>query len=466
MSSPSSPASSQTTYTVSDFVPRLPDELWINIFRYLDFQSLLNVAQAAPVWRRLAFSPTVARNVTFAKETDERTLRNFRIERREKLPWDKKKEPKLSSDVRNLHCRNCIALPHGAIIDVMGHCRNLQELYCVNCVVEPYDFFRYLCGIGVCIRKVEWTLYDERYYKCQNSLDVGPIQRFNREVGPDICELYVELVRSDASQAPRDCEKPLKQFFQTCLSQLTELNLSTSHFSVGSDCCHLVASTLHRLRSLSLPPCGANLKYSLAWLARGCKQLECLDVRSVPTVDNAEPCKTCKRPLLFSAGCFAVLHRETRLRRLSIDETAQLINFKFLSECRVVELRMSVDNAKCRDFSQCPKELGRLLALNARLRSLTLVARKAFIDSCLAETFIQVQSLHHLCVLTTTRGGITSTMEFCEKLDSGLPELDTAHVHYVGFWGEVEHPNVDASEAALALYGRYRVANRPRCDPV
>ncbi|KAL1467454.1 hypothetical protein MTO96_026035, partial [Rhipicephalus appendiculatus] len=560
-----------------------------------------------PVWRRLAFSPTVARNVTFAKETDERTLRNFRIERREKLPWDKKKEPKLSSDVRNLHCRNCIALPHGAIIDVMGHCRNLQELYCVNCVVEPYVFFRYLCGIGVCIRKVEWTLYDERYYKCQNSLDVGPIQRFNREVGPDICELYVELVRSDASVSflnrfvkrcwplnhlhihdvrtdrvvepsadavsadfapdkngpmeitdhlrylktfkyssevqlspnadarlavmrnniawqrnkvgtrepkfetafnvvtledavkqrvslcgfdqvtvvlrdnvraadlfeeasskpelwkdvtrvafvyapqalnqndifpsrPRDCEKPLKQFFQTCLSQLTELNLSTSHFSVGSDCCHLVAYTLHQLRSLSLPPCGANLKYSLAWLARGCKQLECLDVRSVPTVDNAEPCKTCKRPLLFSAGCFAVLRRETRLRRLSIDETAQLINFKFLSECRVVELRMSVDNAKCRDFSQCPKELGRLLALNARLRSLTLVARKAFIDSCLAETFIQVQSLHHLCVLTTTRGGITSTMEFCEKLDSGLPELDTAHVHYVGFWGEVEHP--------------------------
>ncbi|KAL1426973.1 hypothetical protein MTO96_003269 [Rhipicephalus appendiculatus] len=237
---------------------------------------------------------------------------------------------------------------------------------------------------------------------------------------------------------PRDCEKPLKLFFETCLSQLTELNLSTSHFCRGSDCCHLVASTLHQLRSLSLPPCGANLKFSLAWLAHGCKQLECLDVRSVPTMDEPEPCEACKFPLLFSEGCFEVLHRETRLRRLSIDESARVVNFKFLFACRVEELRMTAHNVKGADFAQCPKVLGRLLALNPRLRSLTLLAREATVDSDLAKTLIQVHSLRHVCVLSTARGTAYAAGRFFQVLDRGLPELVTAHVHYVDVDGDVE----------------------------
>ncbi|KAH7971886.1 hypothetical protein HPB52_003651 [Rhipicephalus sanguineus] len=605
MSSPSSPAAPRPTHTVSDFEPRLPNEIWMKIFGYLDFQSLLNVALAAPEWKRLTFSPAVTRSVTFGMETNERTLKNFRMVKREKLPWDKENEPKLSSDVRKVHFTNCVALPHEAITDVDYRCRHLRELYCVNCVVEPFNLFRYLSSLRVHVYKVEWTLYDERYYKYQDSLDVEPIDSFYRGVGPVVHEMYVELVRSDASvlflnsfvrrcwqlcqlhihdvrtdravepsadavtanfapdkngpleitdhlrylhtfkyscemqlspnagarlavirnniacqlnyvggrkpklettfnvvalveavkqkvslrgfdqvtvvlrgnlraadlfeeaaskpelwkhvtrltfvyappaqnqdpippSRPRDCEKPLKLFFETCVSQLTELNLSTSHFSIGSDCSHLVASTLHRLRSLSLPPCGANRKYSLAWLAEGCKQLECLDVRSVATVDNAEPCKACKRPLLFSVGCFEFLHRETRLRRLSIDETAQIINLKFLFQCRVQELRISVDNVARGDFAQCPKVLGRLLSLNPRLSSLTLVAREATIDPCLAETFVQVQSLRHLCVLSTTSGCAGRAGDFFKTLDRGLPELVTAHAHYVGSEGIVE----------------------------
>ncbi|KAL1444476.1 hypothetical protein MTO96_029788 [Rhipicephalus appendiculatus] len=199
MSSPSSPEASQPTSTVSDFVPRLPNELWMNIFWYLDCDSLRNVAQAAPQWRHLAFSPTVARNFTFGKETDERTIMNFLSLRREKLPCDKKDEPRLSNDVRKLHFTNCVVLPSERILHCSRSCSYVQELYCVNCVVEPFDLFRYLCRLSVHIDKVEWTLYDERYYKYQDSLDVGCIDGFYEGVGPGAKKMYVELVRSDAS---------------------------------------------------------------------------------------------------------------------------------------------------------------------------------------------------------------------------------------------------------------------------
>ncbi|KAL1426972.1 hypothetical protein MTO96_003268 [Rhipicephalus appendiculatus] len=147
MSSPSSPAAPQPSSTVSDLVPRLPNELWMRIFWYLDCHSLLNMARAVPQWRHLAFTPTVARNVTFGKETEERTIKSFLSLRRKKLPCDKKNEARLSNDVRKLHFTNCVALPSDTILHCSRSCRYVQELYCVNCVVEPFDVFRYLCEL-------------------------------------------------------------------------------------------------------------------------------------------------------------------------------------------------------------------------------------------------------------------------------------------------------------------------------
>lgn len=51
---------------------------------------------------------------------------------------------------------------------------------------------------------------------------------------------------------------PMKQFFSACVSHIVELNLSANHFTIESDCCSIVASMLSNLRSLALPPCGAN----------------------------------------------------------------------------------------------------------------------------------------------------------------------------------------------------------------
>ncbi|KAL1473293.1 hypothetical protein MTO96_038775 [Rhipicephalus appendiculatus] len=176
--------------------------------------------------------------------------------------------------------------------------------------------------------------------------------------------VYVPLAPNENSipptARPRKWEKYSGQFFEACLSRLTKLNLSTCHFSIGDDCCYLLASTLHNLRSLSLPPGGANLQHCHAWLAHGCKLLESLDVRSVPTVDDTGWCEACKHPLRFTASCLELLHKKTRLRQLTIDESAQVIGLSFLRECRVTKLSICVDNVQCGDFAQCPKVLSRL----------------------------------------------------------------------------------------------------------
>ncbi|KAL3198182.1 hypothetical protein MRX96_014522 [Rhipicephalus microplus] len=176
----------------------------------------------------------------------------------------------------------------------------------------------------------------------------------------------VEPAEATSSPTMHVSGKPLGEFFQKCVSQLTELNLSTSHFSVESDCCFLVASTLLKLRSLTLPPCGVNLKNSLGHLALGCGLLESLEIGSISTADTAASCEACKLPLQFTTRCFELLHEKTRLKRLSIDETTNMPYPTFLLECRVEELRLSVDNVKDGQLADCSEELGALLAANPR----------------------------------------------------------------------------------------------------
>ncbi|KAH8028304.1 hypothetical protein HPB51_014960 [Rhipicephalus microplus] len=215
-------------------------------------------------------------------------------------------------------------------------------------------------------------------------------------------------------------EKPLERFFRTCVPQLTELNLSTSHFELGTDCSFLVASTLHKLRSLTLPPCGANLKNCLEHLARGCRLLERLEVRSTPTVEWAAPCEACKLPLSFTASCFELLHRETRLRRLIIDETARIQNLTFLIGCRVDEMQLSLDNVDEAELEARRKDLGRLLAANPRLCSLTLRDRTVTLGADLADTLSEVRSLRHLCVITANTNGSYRMVQRLFRRPGGL----------------------------------------------
>ncbi|KAH6945773.1 hypothetical protein HPB50_009852 [Hyalomma asiaticum] len=213
------------------------------------------------------------------------------------------------------------------------------------------------------------------------------------ELWKNVSRLALVLTPGEASdtQTPptvhRVLTKPLGEFLKTCVSQLTELNLSTCHFEAGSDCCSVVASVLTKLHALTLPPCGANLENSLEHLAQGCKLLVRLEVRSIDTASPAAPCEDCKRPLLFTASCFELLHRETKLNELSIDDSANIASLSFLLGCRVEELRLHLKSAK---------GLSPLLAANTRLSSLTIVAHDARLHNSLESSVAGFQLRRYL----------------------------------------------------------------------
>ncbi|KAH7960444.1 hypothetical protein HPB49_019690 [Dermacentor silvarum] len=102
--------------------------------------------------------------------------------------------------------------------------------------------------------------------------------------------------------------------------------------------------------------------------------LDNLDVGS----DAASSCDTCQLPLLFSGCCFERLHRRTRLRRLSIDETAKVVNLRFLLVCQVEQLRLSVDStdAEERRLHIAENQCERTKALSTKRRSLWLARIK------------------------------------------------------------------------------------------
>ncbi|KAL1444491.1 hypothetical protein MTO96_029803 [Rhipicephalus appendiculatus] len=224
---------------------------------------------------------------------------------------------------------------------------------------------------------------------------------------------------------------PMRRFFDTCVSQITELNMTAFHFGVDCDGCKLVASALpscerwrsHLVESTSKAPCNP-------WPAAA-PLLEHLDVRVSPFRCAVFPCNMCQLPLRFTRSSFELLQKKTRLRRLSIDETAKITNLAFLPDCRVEELRLSLDGVIDEDLAEFPTELGERLALNTRLSSLTLVARKVSLSHPVAKTLWQIQSLRHLCILTTVPQGCSVAEDFFHSLASGMPRLLSAHAHYV-----------------------------------
>ncbi|KAK8785349.1 hypothetical protein V5799_008286, partial [Amblyomma americanum] len=192
-------------------------------------------------------------------------------------------------------------------------------------------------------------------------------------------------------------------FLKSCVPNITELNLASFHFDQGSDGSEIVGSTLPHLRALALAPCGVNHADSLSFLARGCMDLEELDVRAERDSNGDCPCVFCRVPLRFSKACFKELHERTKLRRLSLDDTAKLESLDFLRECRVVELRFSLSSLEeeVKDTASFLCGLSWLLGGNPRLSFLTVETRGAHLRSNeFAEGLAAISTLRHLCVLT------------------------------------------------------------------
>ncbi|KAL3205280.1 hypothetical protein MRX96_011178 [Rhipicephalus microplus] len=252
----------------------------------------------------------------------------------------------------------------------------------------------------------------------------------------DVRRLALTLKNPAATESPtsptahRGYEKPMWLFFRACVSRITELNLSTFHFAKGFNGCDLVASALPNLRELAIPPCAANYADSLESLAGGCAWLEHLDIRASGYMTSASSCGECQLPLAITGRNLELLHKKTRLRKLSIDETAKINNMEFLLACEVAELRLSVDGVCDEEIKQCPAKLCRLLTANSRLHFLTLVACEVTMSFDLATALSQIRNLRHLCVLTTASHSPPVLKEFFIVLENGLPKLLTAHIHY------------------------------------
>ncbi|KAL1444480.1 hypothetical protein MTO96_029792 [Rhipicephalus appendiculatus] len=334
---------SQPTRRPANPMTLFPPEVWTNIFRHLDIESLLSVAEAAPELKRFAFTPTVLQRVTVAQETDERTVRQYQQTTRQELDVSNQiREVPLTVHAHELHFTNCLALPsEGAEQTTL-------------------PFYAYSKDVSL---ELQATAYAEHW---------NYIERLN---------LAQEANTKFPPIAPSGDLDPMRQFFETSVSRLTELNLTAFHFAVDCNACDVVASALPKLRALALTPCGANRDGSLESLADGCASLEILDVRASACPCLASSCAACQLPLRFTRRGFASLHRTTRLRRLSIDETAKIASLAFLVDCRVEELRLSLDSAEDKDLAKCPTQLCLLLSANPQLSSLTLVTRKVTLSS-------------------------------------------------------------------------------------
>ncbi|KAL1444496.1 hypothetical protein MTO96_029808 [Rhipicephalus appendiculatus] len=451
-------ASQPTMHAHADFLALLPPEVWTEVFLHLDFDSLVNMAQAAPELKSFALSPTILRSVTFDPEADERTVAMFLRAKREELDVQNQvKDVPFAANVEELRFAHCLVLSSEVILDCIQHCDNLRQLYCVNCVVEPAELFVLLSTKLTRVRKLQWSLHDEKHYESRLDIEeIALIGTFSKTEGPKVVTMYVEVSATEKTEFVLDqflprcgmlrrlhlhavvkgqpppqsriqfnvdlLAKPPAQFNVRRLAEVVKdgkvlkgFQQVTVHMDADSQAASLFAEA------------AANYADSLECLAGGCALLEHLDVRSSIYKTTASPCDECQLPFDITKRNIESLHEKTRLRRLSIDETANILNMEFLLGCRVEELRLGLcDEA----LAQCPRELCRLLAANPRLSSLTLLARKVTLSSCLAAALSQIQCLRHLCVLTMVSHKYPMAEEFVFCLEDVLPQLQTAHVHY------------------------------------
>ncbi|KAH7973096.1 hypothetical protein HPB52_021186 [Rhipicephalus sanguineus] len=169
-----SPPGLATPYLIGPF----PPDVWVEIFRYMDAESLLNIAEAVPELKSVVFGPTVMKTVTFDPESDERTIEKFVQAARAEL-------------IQELRFTNCLTLPSSNILECAGSFPNLRELQCVNCLMDPADLFRHLTLRLACLEKLEWSLYDK---VCRNvRATVGNMRWYSKFQRPRLSEVYVEI---------------------------------------------------------------------------------------------------------------------------------------------------------------------------------------------------------------------------------------------------------------------------------
>ncbi|KAH7979020.1 hypothetical protein HPB49_007783 [Dermacentor silvarum] len=538
-------------YPGAELIAGLPRASWESIFQLLDGASRLALAEAAAELTAVANSERVAQTATFSPDTDEATLGEY---------WEKVNPKKL----RQLRFTNCLALPSDVLLGFLGSCENVEELCVLNCIVEPPALFKLLSQKLAKVKKLAWSLYEDRRYEswlekdavaqtstsCQlKALKTMYVEVVATPLTADFLEhilngchglqnLHVHAIRKDAVEVPMGdanirlktprpglrsfrytCERvppptgqlspeasysfvlledvrkmrtslqgvrravvaveadseaagrllgaakhpehwndirslslvllpppqlvqlevllrvapdflePMRKFFRICLANISELNLTKSHFSLSCNFCSVVGPAVSQLRSLALPPCAVNCEDSLQCLARSCRFLAELDVSN----DETLPCAACKVPLMFTERDFECLHVHTRLWRLSITETARILCFKFLLGCRVTDLRFSLDSLVIDAGSSSYVSRCSHLCANERLSTLTIGARhvKLALNPYFAARLAETKTLRTLCLLTGVQATDNAAAKFISRMVETLPLLELVHVHYL-----------------------------------
>ncbi|KAH6927056.1 hypothetical protein HPB50_026398 [Hyalomma asiaticum] len=273
----------------------------------------------------------------------------------------------------------------------------------------------------------------------------------------DVTDLSLALTAPEGDQcvtetptAQQGYANAMTYFFAACVAHLVKLDLTPFHFAVEVDCCAVVASALRSLRFLALPPCGVNRRDSLEPLAWCCQFLEELHVAS----DRGSSCGVCRLPLGFTVHHFRLLDETTRLRRLSIDETANVPDLSFLQRCRVEELRLSVNCEKVTGLPGHVWTLGKLLRRNFHLTWFTLRVSRVALGVRLVKDLSMVRTLQHLCVLTTAGTRDSEAKLFLTSLESSLPHPLSLHAHYPDAGETVRTMTWRCSSRVIALYDR------------
>ncbi|KAL1435163.1 hypothetical protein MTO96_011091 [Rhipicephalus appendiculatus] len=194
---PSSSPASQPKPAAENIVGLLVPDVWTKILRYLDAKTLMNVSEAVPELKALAFSPTVLRSVKFEGGVDEACIRKFLQEttRQQPVVEDNPTENVLLvSSIRELRFAKCPTLSSAAILDCADRCSNLRELDCVKCVVEPAQLFVLLSLKLSSVRKLQWSLHEHHRYRARLYGEATmPIRDVPAQQRPLLEAMYVEV---------------------------------------------------------------------------------------------------------------------------------------------------------------------------------------------------------------------------------------------------------------------------------
>ncbi|KAH6933443.1 hypothetical protein HPB50_014875 [Hyalomma asiaticum] len=150
----SSSRAPQLTQVAANYMPRLLPEVWAEVFRRLDIESLQRGPGSARVGVLCVYRHS-------REESDFRSG-NRRAHHHEVRGDDTRRTGPARPHAERadlftcpkLRFTNCIALTSEAILGCAQHCCKLRELCCINCIVEPAELFILLSRTLKCVRKL------------------------------------------------------------------------------------------------------------------------------------------------------------------------------------------------------------------------------------------------------------------------------------------------------------------------